>query len=80
MKKPTIEAGADPGMALRVYMIAAGLNQKQLAQKVGMTPASLSRKINGTREFKISEVMAIKEALGMSTDEIMQIFLYGKKA
>ena len=75
MKKPTIEAGADPGLALKVYMIASGLNQKQLAQKVGMTPASLSRKINGTREFKIGEVLAIKEALGMSAEEIMQIFL-----
>ena len=75
MKKPTIEAGADPGLALKVYIMATGLNQKQLARKVGMTPASLSRKINGVRQFKIGEVLAIKEALGMSAEEIMQIFL-----
>lgn len=75
MKKPTIEAGVNPMLALKVYMIAAGLSAKDLAEKIGMTQATMSRKLSGRNEFKLSEIRAITEALCLTSEETAHIFL-----
>lgn len=75
MRKPTIEDGVDPMLALRVYMISAGLTQVALANKIGMSPATMSRKLKGNREFKLSEIKAIASALNLSADETVKVFL-----
>lgn len=75
MRKPQVEAGADPNLALKVFMMAAGLNAKQLAEKIGMKHSTLTRKLAGQHEFKISEAKAIGKALNLSIEELSVIFL-----
>jgi len=75
VRKPTIENGADPGLALRVYMLACGLDSTKLANKIGMTRATLSRKLNGYSEFKVNEAKAIADALEMTDEDRLHIFL-----
>ena len=75
MKKPLIEPGADKHLALKVYMMAAGLNQKELASRAGLSEVTLSRKLRGNREFKINEVKAIAKALDLTVEETALIFL-----
>ncbi|SNS94540.1 Helix-turn-helix [Anaerovirgula multivorans] len=47
------------------------LNQKELAEKVGITEASLSRYENNLREPKAEIVTKISQALGCSTDYLL---------
>lgn len=75
MKRPTIETGADPMLSLRVCIFAAGLTQAQLAKKIGVSAASMSRKLKGIREFKLGEIKAIASALDLSAEDTVKIFL-----
>ena len=75
MKKPQFEAGGDKHLALKVYMMAAGLTQKDLANRAGLSEVTLSRKLRGNREFKISEAKAIAKALDLTMEETAVIFL-----
>lgn len=47
------------------------LSQKELAQKVGITEASLSRYENNLREPKAEIIAKISETLGCSTDYLL---------
>lgn len=47
------------------------LNQKELADKVGITEASLSRYENNLREPKAEIIAKISEVLGCSTDYLL---------
>ena len=48
------------------------LNQKELAKKVGITEASLSRYENNLREPKAEIIARISKALGCSTDYLLR--------
>ncbi|WP_251613000.1 helix-turn-helix domain-containing protein [Senimuribacter intestinalis] len=48
---------------LRGKIAEKGYNQKLLAEKVGMSSNSLSRKISGKREFTLSEMISICKVL-----------------
>lgn len=80
MKKPLVPPVADPALAIRVYMLAEGLTQKDLAERMGYTEASLSRKIRGIRKWTLNDVISISNALRLSDEEVVQIFLRPKKA
>lgn len=49
------------------------ISQSELAKKIGISSQSLSRKLTGQREFKLSEVMRLCDALKI--DDPVQIFL-----
>ena len=46
-------------------MVQAGLNQKELARKTGLTEAAVSRYLAGSREPRAITVAAIAKALGV---------------
>lgn len=75
MRKLNIDSEVDKMLALKVFMVATGLTAKQLAEKINMKPSTLSRKLNGMYDFKLSEVRNIAEALGLSSEETVHIFL-----
>ena len=50
-----------------------GLNQSQVAQKIGISPNSLCRKLGGKQEFKLSEVVSLCKTLGI--EDPVEIFL-----
>lgn len=58
---------------LRAAMAEKGINQAKLADLIGISPNSLSRKMNGRRDFSLAEVVAITEALDLKCPQ--DIFL-----
>ena len=52
-----------------------GLTQIELANEMGVTPVTLSNKINNKIEFKASEIRNIADILGLDNLDIMAIFM-----
>ncbi|MCD8116686.1 MAG: helix-turn-helix domain-containing protein [Oscillospiraceae bacterium] len=50
---------------IRIAMAVNGLNQRDLAEKVGLDPSSLGRRMRGESEFRGSELRTIADALHM---------------
>jgi len=40
-------------------------DQQTVAKRMGLTPATLNRKINGENDFKLTEVVMLKNILGL---------------
>ena len=57
---------AEVGVRIRAAM-PAGMSQRQLAERAGMTPDALSRALNGQRGLSPTEVAKIAETLGADT-------------
>lgn len=55
-----------------------GIKQKYIAEKMGISVQSLTRKLNNSSEFKINEVQTLSNILHMSTDDQIRIF-FGSK-
>lgn len=51
-----------------------GLKYKYLAEKIGITPFGLQKKIENQSEFKASEIQSLAELLGLTESERKQIF------
>ena len=50
-------------------------SQKQIAEKMGITPQSLSRKLNQKRSFTVQEATKLCELLDIPIDRRAEIFL-----
>lgn len=53
---------------IRAAMILKGYTQEQIAKTIGMGVSTFNLKINGTREFSISEGKIIANKLGTTLD------------
>lgn len=53
----------------------SGFKRQFIADKVGISSYALAQKINGDREFKLSEAKSIAELLQLSDKEAVSIFL-----
>lgn len=60
--------------ALREKIEAKGLKLKAVAEKLGITPYCLQRKINNENEFKVSEVDKLSSMLELTLSETQAIF------
>ncbi|WP_297004225.1 helix-turn-helix domain-containing protein [uncultured Corynebacterium sp.] len=49
-----------------------GLSQAELARRVGVTPAAMSRYLSGDREPRFVTLTAIAEELGVHVNELLQ--------
>lgn len=58
---------------LRAAIAEKGMNQAKLAAAIGMSANSLSRKMNGRREFSLREVITIIQVLELKNPQ--EIFL-----
>lgn len=63
---------------LKAAMAMNGMNASELAKKVGIARATMSRKLSGENEFCISEVQKIVRILGLTSDDVMEIFFDNK--
>ena len=61
--------------AIKIMMVAAGEQQKELAEAVGMRPANLCNKLNGNRKFSIEEMRRIMKHYNITPDELFSIFM-----
>ena len=47
---------------------------RDLAEEIGVSAVSLSRKMNGTTQFTLGEIQGIRESLGLTLRELELIF------
>ena len=59
------------GNKLAALLKERGMSQKELAEAVCLTPASVSRYVNGEREPRAHTVVALAEILGVKTSDII---------
>lgn len=59
------------GIKLTALLKERGMSQKELAEAACLTPASVSRYINGEREPRAHTVVALAEILGVKTSDII---------
>lgn len=56
--------------AIAAFLRANGTSQSALAARIGISPASLSAKRRGVRDFSFEEVIVLCDLLGASIDEM----------
>lgn len=61
------------GENIKQIRVKFGVNQSELAQKIGVTKAAISRYESGQREPRIEHIKAIADVFGISTDELLGI-------
>ncbi len=59
---------------LKGQIRAKGFTQKSFSEALGISPASLSRKLAGTHDFTVGEIRRMKELLELDTDEAVTLF------
>ena len=59
------------GRNISRYRIAAGMTQAQLAEKVNISVAFISRVERGNKMMKVQTLYAIAQALGVSCDALL---------
>ena len=62
-------------LRLKAALVRRGVTIERLSKMVNLSTASLSMKINGKREFKVSEILSMQEALQITDEERDLIFL-----
>lgn len=63
-----------PNRKLKARRTELALSQKDIAEKIGISIASYSRKENNHLPFTVKEVKEIKRALELSNEEAIDIF------
>ena len=61
-------------LKLKAKMKEKGFTINSLASKVGLSPTGLFNKIHNKKEFVVSEVQLVGEALSLNEKEIQDIF------
>jgi len=59
---------------LKGAVVAAGLTQAEIADKIGLSPTAFNNKVTNKTEFKASEIAKIVSLLNLSEHEISCIF------
>ncbi len=62
---------------LRAVMALHGDTGKSLARRLGLSRASLSRALNGRREFRVGEALKICELYQLTPAQVATIFFSG---
>lgn len=60
---------------LKAELVRNGFTTDDVAKAIGISRTSLDRKMNGTSEFKLSEVFALVKLLHLDNDAAVGIFL-----
>lgn len=60
---------------LKAAMLRRGLTQEKAAEALGICQGTLSGKINNKHEFKVSEIEKLRDLLGLSPEQMNDIFL-----
>ena len=68
------------GNLLKYFLARKEMNVKDLAKKLNLNASTLSLKLNGHRDFTISEVREIAKILSLSKQNVWDIFFIPKSA
>lgn len=69
----TSTPGAAVADTIRVELHRRRGTHRQLADAVGWTPATCSRRLNGTAPLTVDELFACAEYLGLAVDELLAL-------
>jgi len=58
----------------KYFVNVKGVTLENVANAIGINPATLSRKIAGESDFKRHEIQAVKNYLGLSLEDVDDIF------
>lgn len=58
----------------KIAMVRSDIKMERLAEMLGVTTATLSRKVNNKSEFTVSEVKALRKILNLSLEDGERIF------
>jgi hypothetical protein len=61
---------------LKAEIIRNGFTVKKIATAIGIQESTFYRKLRGDTQFKQCEILALKQILGLSNDDIIDIFFY----
>jgi predicted transcriptional regulator len=59
---------------LKKVIAEKGLMHKAVAEKLGISPYGFALKLNGTTDFKVSEMNRVCEVLSLTSEERNRIF------
>lgn len=59
----------------KYFVATKNLTLSDLAVKMGMNPATLSKKLNGTTDFSRHEIQLFKDIVGLTESEMLSVFL-----
>jgi transcriptional regulator with XRE-family HTH domain len=58
----------------KAEVVRRGLSLDEVAKAIGINPASLHRKMNGTSDFYRGEIERIIKLLGLNGEDVIRIF------
>jgi len=56
---------------IKVELVERGLDQKELAERIGIHPVTLTKYMKGQRSMPMPTFFAVADALGLSPRELM---------
>lgn len=59
---------------LKAARVESGISVREIADKIGLNPATVYRKMSGESELTASELIKLKEILHLNTDSFCDIF------
>lgn len=59
------------GLNLKIARVKKGLSQKQLADKVGISPATVSKAETGKFDLRLSTLIKLSKVLDVSVEELI---------
>ena len=62
------------GNRLKALMTIRGIKRKDFATQLGISYNTLTKKLNGQREFSINEILKIREILSLDVDLCANVF------
>jgi len=65
---------------LKAKIIERNLTQKQIASELGISSISLNHKINAKNDFWMTEIVYLRNRLGLTNEECINIFFDDKVA
>lgn len=60
--------------AFKAYILERGWTMEHLAEELGIALSSLSYKVNNRRQFRPTEIVAIKKLLDMTSEDRDRLF------
>lgn len=67
-------------LKIKARMVECGLKQKDIAEALNLSPATISQKLNNVRPMYLKEANLLSDLLGITTEEIGEYFFKSKIA